>query len=564
MRARIHAGTLTMIVAAVLTVSIFAAAQAPQQPPPQPVKLYDGMGTLHHAIHTSNPEAQKFFDQGLTLVYGFNHEQAIRSFERASELDPAAAMPYWGKALALGPNYNADIDLEREKGPYATILKAKELAAAGPENERDYVSALARRYSDDPKADLKKLALDYANAMRDLAHKYPNDPDAQVIFAESLMDLHPWQLWSVDGKPNENTLEIIATLEAVLKRWPNHPGANHYYIHALEASPNPERAQMSADRLGNMVPSAGHLVHMPAHIYLRTGNYAAAVKANQDAIASDLAFLQATGTSSSMYGIMYLTHNIDFLYYAAGMNGQFKVSLDAANMVADNARPALDEIPMAEITIPEPMMPLLRFAKWDEVLKLPIPNPKFLGATMYSHFGRGVAFAEKGQLVEAEAERKAFAESAAKLPAGPAFGMLYNEWSVITEIAGHVLEARIAAAASDAANGIPATNAGNAVAIDHWRQAVAIQDKMNYDEPPEWYYPVRESLGAALLRSGKSAEAEAVFREDLKFHPNNPRALFGLWKSLDAQKKAAEAQRVRTVFVAAWKDADVQLRIEDF
>jgi tetratricopeptide (TPR) repeat protein len=553
MRARVHAGTLTMIVVAVLTVSIFAAAQAPQQPPPQPVQLYSGMGTLHHAIHTSNPEAQKFFDQGLTLVYGFNHEQAIRSFERASELDPTAAMPYWGKALALGPNYNVDIDLEHEKGPYATIQKAKELAAAGSENERDYVNALAKRYSDDPKADLKKLALNYANAMRELAHKYPDDPDAQVIFAESLMDLHPWQLWSQDGKPNENTPEIISTLEATLKRWPEHPGANHYYIHALEASPNPERAQMSADRLGNMVPSAGHLVHMPAHIYLRTGNYAAAVKANQDAIASDLAFLQATGTSSSMYGIMYLTHNIDFLYYAAGMYGQFKVSLDAANMVADNARPALDEIPMAEITIPEPMMPLLRFAKWDEVLKLPIPNPKFLGAAMYSHFGRGVAFAEKGQLAEAEAERKAFAESVAKLPAGPAFGVLYNDWSVITGLAGHVLEARIAAAKGD-----------SAAAIEHWRQAIAIQDKMNYDEPPEWYYPVRESLGAALLRSGNAAEAEAAFREDLKFHPNNPRALFGLWKSLDAQKKTAEAGRVRSVFVAAWKDADAQLRIEDF
>jgi len=563
-RARPHARTLTLIAVAVFAASIFAAAHAQQQPPPQPVQLYAGMGNLHHAIHTSNPEAQKFFDQGLTLVYAFNHEQAIRSFERASELDPAAAMPYWGKALALGPNYNVDIDLEHEKSPYATIQKAKELAAAGPENERDYVNALAVRYSDDPKADLKKIALDYANAMRELAHKYPNDPDAQVIFAESLMDLHPWQLWTVDGKPNENTPEIISTLEAVLKRWPNHPGANHYYIHALEASPNPELAQMSADRLGNMVPSAGHLVHMPAHIYLRTGNYSAAVKANQDAIASDLAFLKTTGTSNSMYGIMYLTHNIDFLYYAAGMNGQFKVSLDAANMVADTARPALDEIPMAEITIPEPMMPLLRFGRWDDVLKLPIPNPKFLGATMYSHFGRGVAFAEKGQLADAEAERKAFAESVAKLPAGLAFGMLYNDWSVITGIASHVLNARIAWAEMKSASPANTKDVDIGIAIDNLRQAVAIQDKMNYDEPPEWYYPVRESLGAALLRSGKASDAEAVFREDLKFHPNNPRALFGLWKSLEAQNKTAEAGRVRSVFVAAWKDADTQLRIEDF
>lgn len=550
---------ISLGIAALLSISLVARPQAPQ-----PVQLYAGMGTLHHAIHTSNSEAQKFFDQGLTLVYGFNHEQAIRSFERASELDPAAPMPYWGKALALGPNYNADIDLDHERGPFATIQKAKELAAAGPENERDYVNALAKRYSDDPKADLKKLALDYANAMRELAHKYPDDPDAQVLFAESLMDLHPWQLWGVDGKPNENTPEIIATLEAVLERWPNHAGANHYYIHALEASPNPERAQMSADRLGNMVPSAGHLVHMPAHIYLRTGNYAAAVKANQDAIASDLAFLQATGTSSSMYGIMYLTHNIDFLYYAAGMNGQFKVSLDAANMVADNARPALDEIPMAEITIPEPMMPLLRFARWDDVLKLPIPNAKFLGATMYSHFGRGVAFAEKGQFTEAEAERKAFAESVAKLPVGPAFGMLYNDWNVITGLAGHVLNARVAWAEMKVANTANIRDTAGGLSVDEWWQAVRIQDKMNYDEPPEWYYPVRESLGAALLRSSKAAEAEAVFREDLKLHPNNPRSLFGLWKSLEAQKKTTEAQRTHALFEQSWKKADVQLRIEDF
>ncbi len=536
----------------ILTIaSLSAAAQQQGQPP---VKLYSGMGTLHHAIHTSSPEAQKFFDQGLTLVYGFNHEEAIRSFDRAAELDPQAAMPLWGRALALGPNYNMDVDLDRERNSFNTIQKALKLAAAGPENERAYVAALAKRYSDDPKADLSKLAHDYANAMRDLAHKYPDDPDAQVIFAESLMDLHPWQLWSVDGKPNENTEEIIATLEAVLKRWPSHVGANHYYIHSLEASPHPERANASAQRLGNAVPTAGHLVHMPAHIFLRTGNYGAAVKANQDAIASDTAFIEASGANSSMYAIMYLAHNIDFLYYAAGMNGQFAISRDAANQIAANDKPALGEIPFAEATIMEPMFPLLRFAHWDDVLKFDVPDAKFLGATMYSHFGRGVAFAEKGQLAAAESERKAFADSVAKLPAGQPFGLLFNDWSTVTGLAGHILDARIAAARSDSAG-----------AIAHWKEAVAVQDKMNYDEPPEWYYPVRESLGAALLRAGKPADAEAVFREDLEHHnPNNPRSLFGLWKSLEAQKKTVEAQQARQSFEAAWKQADAQFRIEDF
>ncbi|HLW97549.1 MAG TPA: hypothetical protein VKR82_02805 [Candidatus Acidoferrales bacterium] len=555
---------VVFVIASLVSAPLLAQTQAPQQPAQPPVKLYSGMGTLHHVISTSNPEAQRFFDQGLTLVYGFNHEEAIRSFDRAAELDPQSPMPLWGRALALGPNYNMDIDLEREKNSYNTIQKALKLAAAGPENERAYVAALAKRYTDDPKADLSRLAHDYANAMRDLAHKFPDDPDAQVLFAESLMDLHPWQLWSVDGKPNEDTEELIATLETVLKRWPDHIGANHYYIHALEASPHPELANSSAQRLGNAVPAAGHLVHMPAHIFLRTGNYSGAVKANQDAIASDMAFIQSSGADSSMYAVMYLAHNIDFLYYAAGMNGQFAISRDAANRIATNGKPALGEFPMAEITIMEPMFPLLRFAQWEEVPRLDIPDPKFLGATLYSHFGRGVAFAELGLLAAAQAEREAFANSVSHLPSGQPFGLLYNDWSTIATLAGHVLDARIAAARSEAVNGISATNGLGAAAIEHWRQAVAIQDKMNYDEPPEWYYPVRESLGAALLRAGKPAEAEAVFREDLKQHPNNPRSLFGLWKSLEAQKKTAEAQQARQSFEEAWKQADTKLRIEDF
>jgi tetratricopeptide (TPR) repeat protein len=555
--------TVTAFIA-LISISIVARSQAFQQPAPPPVKIYSGLGALHHAIHTSNPEAQKFFDQGLVLVYGFNHEQAIRSFERASELDPNAAMPLWGKALALGPNYNMDVDPDHERDSYATIQKASKLAAAGPENERDYVDALAKRYTNDPKADLAKLAHDYANAMRDLAHKYPNDPDAQVIFAESLMDLHPWQLWSNDGKPNENTAELVATLETALKRWPDHPGANHYYIHALEASPTPERAQPSADHLGNMVPSAGHLVHMPAHIYLRMGNYAAAVKANQEAIASDNAFLQSTGTADSMYALMYLSHNIDFLYYAAGMNGQFAVSRDAANLIAANGKPALGAVPFAEVTIPEPMWPLLRFARWDDVLKLEIPDAKFPGALLYAHFGRGVAFAEEGRIAEAQAERKVFADGIAHLPPGPPFGIFFNDWNTLTSLAGHVLDARIAWATSRVASTADVKVSAVDVAIENWKQAVAIQDKMNYNEPPEWYYPVRESLGATLLMSGKAAEAEAVFREDLKLHPNNPRSLFGLWNSLEAQKQSTEAETVQAAFNKAWKNADTQLLIEDF
>jgi tetratricopeptide (TPR) repeat protein len=536
----------------ILCASLSAAAQN-STPATPPVKIYSGMGTLHHKIVTKNPEAQQFFDQGITLVYGFNHEQAIRSFERASELDPAAPMPYWGKALALGPNYNIDVDPDREKGSFATIQKAKQLAASAPENERDYIDALAMRYSDDPKVDLSKLAHDYADAMRALAHKYPGDPDAQVLFAESLMDLHPWQLWTADGKPNENTLEIISTLEATLKRWPDNPGANHYYIHAVEAGPHPELANASARRLESAVPAAGHLVHMPAHIYLRTGDYSAAVKSNQDAIAADNSFLQTTATTNTMYGMMYLGHNVDFLYYAAGMTGQFRIAQEAAEMDAAASLAAVSEFPMAEAAVPLPIFNLLRFARSDDVLDVPAPHAKCLAATLYWHYARGCAFAKKSNPSQAEKELSEFQTLAAKMPAGPAYGIEFNDWSVITSLAAHTLQARIATAKGNSSS-----------AIDHWRQAVAIQDKMNYDEPPEWYYPVRESLGAALLRAGKLAEAETVFREDLVRNPRNPRSLFGLWKSLEAQKKSAEAQQVHQQFESAWKQADTQLRIEDF
>jgi tetratricopeptide (TPR) repeat protein len=548
----------------ILCASFSAAAQNMQMPAPAPPKLYSGMGSLHHKIATTNPEAQKFFDQGLTLVYGFNHEQAIRSFERASELDPSAAMPYWGKALALGPNYNVDVDPDREKGSFATIQIAKKLAANGPETERDYIDALATRYSDDPKVNLTKLAHDYANAMRTLAHKYPDDPDAQVLFAESLMDLHPWHLFNIEGKANENTPEIIATLEATLKRWPDNIGANHYYIHAVEAGPHPELANASAKRLESAVPAAGHLVHMPAHIYLRTGDYSAAVKSNQEAIAADNSFLQTTGTANTMYGMMYLGHNVAFLYYAAGMNGQFRVAQDAAEMDAAAVLPAISEFPMVEAALQNPIFNLLRFARWDDVLKLPAPDAKLVATTMFWHYARGCAFAEKSKPQQAEKELVEFQSIAAKLPPGPAFGIEYNTWSVITSLATHTLQARIAIAQANLVNSMTTTNAFFATAIDHWRQAVAIQDKMNYDEPPEWYYPVRESLGATLFCARKLAEAEAVFREDFQRNPHNPRSLFGIWKCLEAQKKTTEAQQARQQFESAWKQADTKLRIEDF
>jgi hypothetical protein len=298
----------------------------------KPATLMDGYGELHHPVSTRNPEAQRFFEQGLKLVYAFNHEEAVRSFQRAAELDPDCAMAYWGVALALGPNINADVDPEREKLAYESIQKAVGLAAKMSEPERAYIEAMAKRYSNDPKADLKKLNLDYKNAMAELVKRYPDDLDAATFYAESLMLLRPWQYWSADGKPAEGTLELVAVLEAVLKRNPDHIGANHFYIHAVEASLHPEWALPSAQRLKVLTPAAGHLVHMPAHIDIRTGNYEAAARANVYAAEADREFFKTAGTQS-MYAMMYYSHNLHFLTIANCMQGRFTDGRRAASQL---------------------------------------------------------------------------------------------------------------------------------------------------------------------------------------------------------------------------------------
>jgi tetratricopeptide (TPR) repeat protein len=285
--------------------------------------ILPGLGDYHHTIATQSAEAQRFFDQGLTLVYAFNQEEALRSFLHAAELDQMSPMPLWGIALSVGPNYNLDINPEREKIAYKAIQEARRLATGAPEVERAYVDALARRYVAEDHPDFHRLSLDYRDAMRELARRYPNDPDAATLYAESIMDLYPWNLWASDGKPMEDTDELISILQAVLRQNPRHPGANHFYIHAVEASPHPEEALASAHLLETLVPAAGHLLHMPSHIYVRLGNYAEAVKANEAAASADREYLRATGTGNSVYGRMYYSHNLQFLWIAASMAGKF-------------------------------------------------------------------------------------------------------------------------------------------------------------------------------------------------------------------------------------------------
>ncbi len=521
-------------------------------PPRTPATLLSGTGSHRHPIATASPEAQKFFDQGMTMAYGFNHEEAYRSFAKAAELDSKAAMPHWGMAFVLGSNYNDPAPVEeRLRKARAEVEQALALSGAGPENERAYVEALAIRYPADPSvADQAKVASDYAAAMKALSARYPDDLDAATFYAESLMNLTPWKLWTPAGDPGPNTLEIVAVLESVLKRNPDHPGANHFYIHATEASKSPERALPSAKRLETLVPAAGHLVHMPAHVYVRTGDYVAAERSNTLAAEVDRAYIRETG-AQGMYPVMYYNHNVHFESYAASMAGRYAAAKRSGDRLFDEVLPVVSMDQMLEGFLLQPAFVAVRFRKWDDVRKMPDPGPKLPLLRAGWLWARAMAAAAQGDAPRASTLREAFVIALEAIPeksmAGP-----QNSAEAVLAVAADVLDARIAEAKGD-----------SAAAIASWRKAVEAQDRLAYDEPPAWYYPTRESLGAALLRGGQAAEAEAVFRADLEQHPRNGRSLYGLSKSLEAQKKNVDAAFARAQFDTAWKDADTPVRLED-
>ena len=532
-----------------LLLTLIAALPLRAADAPRPAVLMEGFGSCHHAIATASPDAQKFFDQGLCLVYGFNHEEAIRSFQRAAELDPKAVMPLWGIAYALGPNINMDVDPEHEKAAFEAEQKAMSLVGSASERERTFVAALAHRYSNDPKADLKKLAAEYHAAMGTVAAAYPDDLDAATLYAESGMDLRPWQLWSLDGQPAEGTEEIVATLESVLKRDPSHLGANHYYIHAVEASPHPERAKASAERLAaGLAPASGHLVHMPAHIRMRTGDYEGAAASNARAIEADRGYFAATG-AQGLYSLMYYNHNVDFLGAARAMQGRYEDARKAAEEVAANLAPMAHDMQMAEFGLERPLLLRVRFRRWKEALA--VPQPKWGGAMTRAvwWFTRAVALSATGRRSAASKEASAFSAERKKVPADALFGL--NPASAVLEVAAHVMEATAAR-----------SRGNHAGAIAHWRRAVAAQDALAYDEPAPWYGSVRESLGAELLSAGQAPEAEKVFREDLARNPNSGRSLFGVWKSLEAQH-SSEAGKAKEEYETAWKGADAPLTLAD-
>ncbi len=546
--------TLAFILGAAFLCSSIGAqehANSPKGPKTRPVMLVSGLGNLHHPVSTKNPQAQHFFDQGLRFIYAFNHDEAARSFQHAGELDPKLAMAFWGVAEAVGPNYNDPADPERFKRAHDAVQKAVDLSSNAFPSDQAYIRALAKRFPADPNSDLRKAAEDYRDAMRQVVREFPDDLDAATLFAEAGMNLHPWGLWHIDGTPEAGTEEIVATLESVIKRNPDHLGAIHYYIHAVEASATPERALAPANRLAALAPAAGHIVHMPAHIYIRTGDYQAAVKANEQAAIADRAYIKATA-AEGIYPMMYYSHNLHFIAMCAAMNGNYAEAKKNADILMNNIRPHVQDMPLEGFTT-IPLAVEVRFHHWNEILQAPQPGAEFKTATMFWHFARGMALAGTGKVEEAEAEYQIVSDAEAATPADAIFQMpINNKTKDILKIAKDVLGAQVAMSKKD-------MNAG----IRSLRAAVAVQDGLHYNEPADWFFPVRESLGAALLQSGDAGAAEKVFRDDLDRNPRNPRSLWGLHQALLQQHRDYDAGFIKSQFEASWKGERSSLKLDD-
>lgn len=510
--------------------------------------LFSEKGRLSFPVTTSSKEAQAFFEQGMTLHYGFNHAEALRSFRRAGELDPKLAMAWWGLGLALGPNYNRDIDPVDEKrnlAAYEATQKAVKLSEYASPREKAMIHALAKRYSLEKKAEGAKLERDYRLAMSEVMKQFPDDLNAATLYAEAIMNLRPWKLWNPDGKPAEDTEEAVAVLEQVLRRDPTHIGACHYHIHALEASPFPERALPSADRLLHQVPWQSHLTHMPGHIYIHTGDFDKAALSNELALAADEEYFRQR-PHKGLFRLMYYPHNIHFLAFARVCQGDHAKAMKAANKLSYFVEPELDSMPMLEGFSFFPLVVQLRFHRWDDVLAHPEPGAKRVPSRMVRHFARAIAFASKGKSTEAEQEQKEFEKLAALIPADAPMGT--NSAGQIVDVIRKTLAARLAPKEK---------------AIALWREVVKAEDALNYGEPPDWIFRARESLGAALLRAGQAKEAEQVFREELTRLRRSGRALFGLMHALRDQKRMEEARLVQREWQAAWP-SDTPLRMEDY
>ena len=516
--------------------------------------LFKNLGNHQHRISTRNSLAQRYFNQGLIFAYGFNHAAAARSFKQAIALDPNCAICHWGVALVLGPNINAPMEKDDLPEAWQYLQKAIALSKNASHKEQAYIQALAKRYPAQHIEDRKPLDIAYANAMRDVAKRYPHDLDAATLFTEALMDTTPWDYWQENGQPKPEGIEIMATLESVLKRNPNHPGANHLYIHAVEKE-RPELGVASADRLMKLSPDAGHLVHMASHIYIRVGRYQDAVIANQRGVAADDAYI-AQCHAQGIYPLAYMPHNHHFLWFAAQMSGQSNLALKAAEQTSKvdaqlMRKPELAGILQHFYTIL--LFTYTRFEQWTKILAMPAPDADLKYPTGIWHYARGKALLASDRAEKAGEEL----QKLRSLAADPAmqdikiFGI--NSFASVLNIATEVLAGELAAKEGKVEQ-----------AIAHLQQAVKLEDALTYTEPAVWYQPTRQVLAKVLLKAGKPQEAEQVYRADLKIYPENGWSLYGLVQSLQAQGKAKEARLTQVRFQTAWKHADAPLKAAQF
>jgi tetratricopeptide (TPR) repeat protein len=512
--------------------------------------LFPNMGHLHHPVSTKNNAAQEFFNQGFTLIYGFNHEEAVRSFEQALKYDSTLAMAYWGIAFCYGSNYNWPADLHATRLANENIKKAESLLDHASDKEKDYINTLAVRYTDDSTADFHALEVQYSQGMKALSEKYPDDLDARCLYAESMMNLHPWELWLADGSPNENTNDIIAALEYVLSKDSMHIGANHYYIHATEASPHPEKALSCARRLASLVPNAGHLVHMPAHVYMRTGNYTGANEANAIAADVDSTYIKQNNIQG-IYPMIYYTHNLHFLAIGclfAGKNDEAKSKIAECLKQVDPMMAV--QVPMMQFITATPFQIYVGAEDWSGIMNYPKPDSMLNITTAMWHWARAIALIEKGDIKTAQSEQKAYNDIVKTIPADQPYSL--GTAKSIDDVASNVLSAKMSETKKDMK-----------AAEEYYTNAVASEKKLHYDEPPQWMVPTANMLGGFYLRNGKYAEAEAAFRESLQMYPNNGRALFGLSEALKAQNKNDEASKAKAEFDVAWKNADKSMTVTD-
>lgn len=513
------------------------------------IQLINDLGDYHYPISTKSDLAQKYFDQGLILTYGFNHAEAGRAFQEAIKLDPDCAMCHWGLAYVQGPNINAPMTDNQVPEAWQALQKAIAVSKQSSQKEQAYIKALTKRYSEKPLEDRSALDLAYAKEMKQIVQDYPDDLDAATLYAEALMDTMPWDYWQDNGELKPEAKSIVATLESVLKFNSHHPGANHLYIHVTEKE-RPQLAVQSANNLRDLVPASGHLVHMPSHIYIRVGRYQDAVIANQKAIVADQKYL-ASPHPQSIYTIAYVPHNQHFLWFAALMSGQSKIAMEAAQQTAAVDQSLIRDPSFAGALQHFSVVPLytqVRFGKWKDILKTPAPEADLKYPTGVWYYARGMAFAAQGKKEEANQELSQLQ----RLMADPELEELtiwgFNSTATVLKIAAEVLTGSIAK-----------FNQDYTTAINHFQKAIALEDSLVYTEPPDWYSPTRNLLGEILLEANRPKEAEQAFRDDLKIYPDNGWSLHGLFESLEKQDKKVQAQTVQIQFEKAWQYADITL-----